>query len=268
MPDVPDAERLLARFREEYIARSPFREDRALADELLSEARPAAEALVMATDDTGDDLSSLEHYEGLAMVSLLGRRAAQLRATPTAALGIVPSLCAGLAEVGTALDVEAQGAMLAVCIEGYVAAREERLQHAHGDAMAEAVPLVRVAPKCVALFLSGDLDADHIAEIVDRFGRALLREDAAACIVSLGELTRASRERAAAVFGADAAARMLGCLCVFSDADEAWTDAARASGADLELLAIEATFEAALARALERCGLSIKRGWLPGFGRR
>jgi hypothetical protein len=264
-PDPRLIERILDAFRRHYAERAPFAEDRALADELAVEAEPAIEALVFASAEAGiTDPSSIEHHEGLALVTLLGRRAAARGATPTAAMALVPALEAGFREAGHELSEALVEALMTLAMEGYCAGREDALKEDVADEAVEAVGIVRVVPRGLALVLAGQHEPEVLGEVVERFGRALLKEDAKACIIDIEKLADPTRERAAEVLGAHATARMLGAVCIFSGVSEAWLESGREARVDLDLLTIEPTFEAALRRMLPLCGLELRRtSWLP-----
>ena len=263
--EEPDR-RILEAFRVRYRAGAPFRQDRELAEELVLEASPAVEALLFAQGaGAPDDAASLEHHEGLAMVTLLGRRAGTLGVTPTAALGLVNGLANGFASVDRPLGVALLRALRAVFLEGYVAGREDLLNTAAAERAADAQAFVAVVPGCLALLLAGEQEADVIEEVVERFGRALLASDAKACIIDVSRLSSPTPDRAAEVLAADGAARMLGVSCVFVGTPEPWIDAARGARVNTDLVVFEPTFEVALRRVLPLCGLQLRRtSWLPG----
>jgi hypothetical protein len=265
----PRVERALAAFREHYVRAAPFREDRKQAEELVLEARPAVEDLLFAADQGAVDLQGFEHHEGLAMVTLLGRRAAELAITPTAALALVPALLEGFRAVECPLPEAAGTHLQALCIEGYVASRGDRAQQEAGHRAAGAVPVVRIAPGCIALVLAGRHDPERLGEVVERFGRELFETDARACVVDLSRMKEPTADRAVEVFGAHATARMLGTRCVFAGVSEGWLDAARQARVDVELLEREPSFDKALERALGLCGLEIRRipKWRELWGR-
>lgn len=246
---------------EATFARSvPFAEDRACAAELAREAAPIVDALRQAfAGGAPESARALEHHEALAMITLLGRRAGVLGIAPTAALAIVPALCEGLAIVEVTLGSAFASMLSALALEGYVAAREERLVELAAGRAAAALPTLRIAPKCLALILCGEHDPSLLREVIERFGRALFEADARACVVDLRGLLGVSPHHAVEVFGADVAARMLGTTCVFSGVSPEWLAAAKSARVPLELLAIEPTFEVAVARALEIAGYTLKR---------
>jgi len=273
MTDEPDDHlaRHAARFRETYTSGAPFAQDRALAGDLSLEARPVLEALLFASaSGQGDDVHASEHREGLAMLTLLGRRAGVLGATPTAALAIVPALRAALEASSVALSPRVERALAAVCIEGYVAGREERIVREAADRAARTQTIVRVAPRCLALFLTGEHEAEALHAITDRLGRSLLADGAEVCVVDITGLERADPSCAAEVFAVDVTARMLGTLAIFTGVTDEWRRAAESARVPLELLTMEPSFEAGLKRALQRVDLEIRkpsrlfRSWRPG----
>ncbi len=269
--ETDERERRATATIEETFARSvPFAEDRACAAELAREAAPLIDALRQAfAGGAPERARALEHHEALAMITLLGRYAGVLEITPTAALAIVPAVLEGLATVEVTLGSAFASMLSALALEGYVAAREERLVELAAARAAAALPTLRIAPKCLALVLHGEHDPSVLRDVVEHFGRALFEADARSCVVDLHGLLGVSPHHAVEVFGADVAARMLGATCVFSGASPDWLAAANSARVPLELLAIEPTFEAAVARALEIAGYTLKRaGGLRGLFRR
>lgn len=255
-----EASTQVARFRERYAAGAPFREDRGLAPELGLEASPVLSALATAIA-RGGDLSGPEHHEALAMVTLLGRRAGNLGATPTAALTLVPALAHALGPGGASL---ADGPLTALCMEGYVAGREERIREEAVQIARDAAPLGMLAERCAGLFLGGQLTAEAIAELVDRLGSLMLRSDAAAAVVDVGRLRSPDRERAAEVVAADGTARMLGARCVFVGL-EPWLAELGPDALDRDLLLREPDLASGLRHALDLAGISLRaQRTLPG----
>ncbi|MDH5493166.1 MAG: hypothetical protein OEY14_14520 [Myxococcales bacterium] len=263
-PEV-ELEEVLRRFGDAYVAGAPFREDARLREELQAEMRPVAEAFLRRCPSLEEpDLGGLEYREGLAMLTLLGRRAGRLGATPTATLAIVPALLEAISSVRVApLPAAFRDPMLATCVEGFAAGTEERLRAEAEVQLLKAQPMVRIAPRCHALFLRGRLEPERISERVDEFGRLLLGQNGAGCVIDILGLEGASRERALAVFGAHGTARMLGAQAFFSGVSEPWAMQLRGLGAAGEMISIERDFDAALARALEVSGLHLREGsWL------
>lgn len=246
-------------FRARYQAGAPFSQDRALVDELALEVAPVAHALSFAlgaADPT--DVLSTEHREGLAMLSLLGRRLGTLGATPTAALAVLPALIEGFERAGRPIPAVLHEPLRAVYVEGYVAGREEHAASEVASRAVEAQPIVRIVAGCVVLFAGGNLEAEAIEQVVDRFGRAMFAANARSAVVDVEHLEGPDRSRAAELFGADATARMLGATCVFSAVSPEWLEAARTARVPTELLALEPTFELAVRRALAVAGYELR----------
>ena len=253
-------ERILEAFSERLARTSPYRIDRELAQELSVEARPAISSLLVVADcDASDRIGVLDHHEGLALVTLLGRRAGVLGATPTAAVSIVPALFDSFAFAGAELPSDLQHDLATLCVEGYVAGREEHLVERHETALADAQCAATIAQGCALLTLAGDLSAEALEQAVDRFGRRMLKADTKAAVVDMSRLERPAPDRAAEVFGADAAARMLGARCIFTGVTDAWLDAAREGRVSIDLLTVEPNLDAALAHALRLAGWELRR---------
>ena len=251
--------RVLRAFTARYVAATPYRQDRELAGELAIEARPAVESLlVAAAAEPAERARVLDHHEGLALVTLLGRRAGVLGATPTAAIGVVRALFGAFEETGDPLPRDLEPDLTTLCVEGYVAGREERLVDTRTRESADAQAVVHVAQGCVLLFLAGDHTAEMLERIVDRFAREMLKSDARAGLVDLTRLDHPEPDKASEVFGADAAARMLGARCIFVGVTDAWREAARVARVETSLLTIEPTFADALRHALSLAGWELR----------
>ncbi|MEZ4254442.1 MAG: hypothetical protein R3A78_01810 [Polyangiales bacterium] len=249
-------EAVIARFRAAYEAGSPFREDRAQAEELATEARAVVDTVLETLGEGRDDASA--RGECLAMVTLLGRRSGSLGVTPTAGLSLVRALLSALAEESVVVPAPFVRELESMALEGFLAGREERAEDEHKERLAGAHSVLDVAPGVLGVVLSGEMDAVRIASIVDRLGREMLRRNARACVVDLSGLVGETPDRASEVFNADVAARMLGAKCVFAGVSPAWLEAAREGRVTLEVLRMAPTFEAALAMALDGAGLSIR----------
>ena len=85
-PGPSDDGEALSRFRTRYLELAPFREDREAAEGIVGEAGSVIDALLVGFAAAGADLEDPAHGEGLAMSTLLGRRAGELGVTPTAVL--------------------------------------------------------------------------------------------------------------------------------------------------------------------------------------
>ncbi len=250
---------ILSAFRDAYVRAAPFRQDRNSAEELGLEAAPAVEALTFALSHASrQDVNVPEYREALALFSLLGRRAGTLGVTPTSALSIVPSIASALDALGTRVSPGVVDALQIVLLEGFVAAREERIVADAAARARESVPIYRIAPRCVVMILAGEHDADSLREIVEELGRRMFAADASSCLVDLTWLSGATPEGSAEVFAADATARMLGASCVFTGVDEAWQRAARDGRVSLDLVRIEPGFEEGLRIVLDLAGYELR----------
>lgn len=252
------AERVSARFGEGFAARVSLARDRALAEPLAIEIRPVAEALLegLAGVDRVEP-SRGELREALAMASLLGRRAATLGATPTGALAIVPLLLEAASEEDPRA-IELMEALRAVCMEGYVATREESVEERAARRVADAIPMLEAAPGCFVIAPAGVQDADQLERVMDDAGRRLLERDARACVIDASGLREPDPERARRLFAIEESCRMLGVTCIFAGVDAPWLRAARDAGLDVGLVRIAPDFATALALAFEACGLETR----------
>lgn len=249
-----DAEAVASRFGQRFAAGAALARDRELADALAVEARPIAEALLEASATTVDPRAP-ELREALALTSLLGRRAAALGATPTAALAIAPCLIAASEREDLDALIEP---LRAVCLEGYVAAREDALREDGARRAADAISVVTLAPGCVAVLVSGDQDADEIERVFEELGRRLLDGGARACLVSCAGLREPDRERARQLFAVHATCTMLGVECTYAGVPDGWREAAREAGLDLSYVRFEPDFASGMRAALFACGLELR----------
>jgi hypothetical protein len=252
------AERVAERARAIFTERVALERDLALAAPLAIETRPVAEALLEGLAHLRRvDVRAAELREALALASLLGRRAAVLGATPTAALAIAPALLeAASHEDPRALELA--DVVQAVCMEGYVAATEEAAEERAARRAADAIPVLEPAPRCFLIAPAGVQDAEQLERVLDELGRRLLERDARACVIEISRLADPDRERARRLFAIDATCKMLGVVCVFSGVGATWTSAAREAGLDLEHLRIAEDLPAALRIALDACGLELR----------
>lgn len=252
------AERIAQRFGERFAEALALSRDRAVAPELAIEARPVAEALVDGVRTASRiDADDGALREAVALASLLGRRAAVLGATPTAALGIVPCLIDATAE----LEPRARGLtepLRAVCMEGYVAAREEALDARAARRAAEAIGVVEPARGCVLVIVAGVQDADELELAFDDIGRRLLDRDTRACVVDVGGLKSPEPESARQLFALHATCTMLGARCIFTRVSDAWQRAARDAGLDMKHVQIEPELATGLREALAVVGVGLK----------
>lgn len=255
--DNEDKDAALLRFRRVFIEGAPFEQDRARAEELSLEARPAIDVLASSLRvGRGERADAIEHHEGLALVTLLGRRAGHLGVTPTAALALVPAITAAL---GRDVPDGLLRALHSVCLEGYVAGRDEALGEDSRRRLAQVQPILALGARCFALVLVGEHEAEALSAVVDRFARRLLQSDALVGIVDLENLLEPAPDRAAEVFGAHAAARMIGAQLIFSGASEAWLDAARKARVRFDEVQTTLRFSDAVQLAYRAAGHRVAR---------
>ena len=237
---------------------------------------PVLEALCFALDHrpaAEDDSTPLGSHEGLAMLTLLGRRAGVLGITPTAALSIAPALADALSVAEHKVTEGVRGTLQMVSMEGYVAGREERLLREGAERAAGALTWTTLAPRCLALWLAGEHEPEALRSVADDFGRELLRQDAASCLVDVTRLSEPTLERAREVMGVAHTARTLGVACFLVGASAAWQRLLFSDAFEAAPVQRFDTTEAALPDALAAAGVVMKpaKGWFslkPGRSRR
>lgn len=257
---MSELDKILEGFRVRYLNGTPFAHDRELADDLALESRPAVEAVLFAlrSDDSGSLLRD-EHGEGLAMVTLLGRRAGVKGASPTAATNIVPAIAGGFADAGVPLSAPIVTTLMSMCLEGYAAGLADVAERVLRDKLVAAQAMFEIVPKIHALVLAGEHDNDTLAEVVEAFTRELHRSSGLAAIVDLTRLKEASPAAAAEIFGVHHAARIAGARSVFVGLNEPWRRAAASAHLSLDLVETADSFSSALDRVLPLAGYSLKR---------
>ena len=191
------------------------------------------------------------------MVTLLGRRAAMLGATPSGGDRIVRTIRMVFDELAHPIPADAIDALSLAGLEGYVSGRDELQADLSESRAADSIVTVRLAPGLLALRIYGCFDAETIAASVDEFARRLHREDARCAIVDISGLLAPTRRRAAAVLGADESARMLGAHCLFAGGNTGWADAFEEAGSDPKLVAIFPSYADALVVGFEHVGLRL-----------
>ncbi len=202
----PRLDDMLAAFREAYERAVPFQEDRALASDLVEQVRPVFDALSDPRPDAGQDAD----HEGLALLTLLSRRAGLLGATPTAAVALERAIDAGLRAGAASLEAPAAAHLGMVIFEGYVAGRDERMTRELRSAAVKALTLVAVAPSAFALIAAGRFEADDLAPRLEELERELLRTDARCLILDVTQLDAASDDVPRLFCGLLTTARSLG----------------------------------------------------------
>jgi hypothetical protein len=171
---------MLRAFEQAYAAAVPFREDGALGADLTTEVRPVLEALADIQGADGEP-----RHEAYALLTLLGRRAGVLGATPSAALGLLAALLEGLASVGHRVAPGERDQLAMVLLEGYCVGRDERVTRGLKRANTDGQVWLRLAPRCYAGFLAGAVEADAAEQVLDAWARALLQHDARSCVLDV-----------------------------------------------------------------------------------
>lgn len=258
MPGVGDdpsdaIEELVEAFEKRWSDAVAFGSDRALAPEIASEARPAIHALhfALAMENT-DDEGSLDHHEGLAMVSLLGRRAALLGASPSALRRLVPALV----EVFPSTPHAYAEHLADAALEGFVRGKEEALLAAAAENAAKSLVLFEAVPGVFVFVLAGEHDADALQARAEDIGRELFSREASACVIAMAHLEACTRSRAAAVLDVYESARLVGAYAVLTGATPGW----RALFSELPVhdLELADTFYEGFERALSHTGSTLR----------
>src|SRR5690606_2409428 len=104
-------------------------------------------------------------------------------ATPSAALGLLSAIVAGLEAGAVTVPPPLQRELCMVVVEGYSQGRDERVTRELKRAARDGQVRVRLAPRCHAAFLGGPLDPETLEEVLDGFARELLRGDARSCLL-------------------------------------------------------------------------------------
>ncbi len=252
-----DEESWGARFAERYRPLVPPSADRDFADTLELEAATVIESIVDAsTAGSLPDPQAPEFRESLTLASLLGRRAALLDATPMAALALAPAIVHSLRG---RLDIEPlHEALRLATVDGYVRGREERALLVGARRAADAIPAVKLAPRCFAIFLRGVQAPEEMERVIGDLGRALLAGDARACVVDASGLREPDRERAAQLFSVHETCVMLGVRCIYTGVSAAFIDVAEERGIDLGDVRFVENLQVALVEALDACGLEVR----------
>lgn len=254
---------LMQRLRARYEERATLASDRERAEELIPEAEPAAEAVLVALGASPG--AEAARREGATLAVLLGRRVGSSGVTPTGLLALLDALGDAFEDVGQPWPADLAASVRSACAEGYVIARDEEAAQEADRRAAEAIPVLRLSPRTLGLVLAGEQSSDRVAEVVDELGRTLFDTDAAACVVDVSGLRGPGPRLAAEVLAVDGLARLLGATCVFCGVSDAWRAAFGEAGAVEGELMVEPDFASALRRALASDGLAVRtRGGWPG----
>jgi anti-anti-sigma regulatory factor len=182
--------------------------DREALDVLVAESQSALEPF-SAVLAAGFDPAAPGFRDAATSFLRLGRRAAELGLSPTAAGAVVPGLgqAAGASHVATA-------ALAGAFLEGFVSAREEILRTGELGAAADASPVLVLGDVVVAL-PTGRLGEDGVRRFRERLEPILLRTNARAVVLDLGHVVDPDDDALREAFALDEAARMLGCRAIF-----------------------------------------------------
>jgi hypothetical protein len=250
-------ESILARFEAALVGRLPFADDRARVPELGREARPAVASLhfALSVEVEGDE-ASIEHHEGLAMIHLLGRRAAVLGISPFSAAQIVDALGVAFSEELRAFPARLRELLSATLIEGFVRGREEVVADRARATAAGSLPSFRFAPGCYALVLAGDLDAEAIEARGNAFAREVFAAEARAAVLEVSKLVGPDRSHAAALAETVASARVVGVMVLVAGPSSALREMLRDLGFAAEQL--HDGFESASRAASRIAGFELR----------
>jgi hypothetical protein len=186
-------EAMLETFDLAYRSGVPFAEDRILGADLAHEVAPVLETLARAALAGG----TADCHEAYALLTLLGRRAGLLGATPSAALAVLRAIVAALAGAGFETAAVDREQLTMVLLEGYCAGRDERVC---GDLRASVVRSqvsFALASRCRYVAVAGPLDADALEQVLDGAAREFLRDDGVGCLVDVSRLDVHPNERVA-----------------------------------------------------------------------
>ena len=181
---------MLETFDQAYRSGVPFAEDRVLGPDLVHEVAPVLETLARALhadENTGC-------HEAYALLTLLGRRAGVLGATPTAALVVLRAMVTALEGAGIQPGAALREELTMVLLEGYCGGRDERMGSEFRKSMLRSQVSLRLASRCRYLALSGPLDPEALEQVFEEAAREFLREDARACLLDLTRLSASPNE--------------------------------------------------------------------------
>ena len=232
--------------------------DEHLADGVALEARPVIDALVEAwrlqTDHSAD---RLEHREAYAFMNLLGRRMADQKIPAAPSTEAATLLVDAARDHGIGLTRKMEQGLLSVFFEGFTRSIEDKMGEILDERLALGISIVPLAPRVLLVPLAGELSLDAIVSFADRLGRELLRHDAVAVVLDVGELRAPTADAAAEVLNLHSVARIVGASAYFARVPSSFLDQARTTGINLELLETCPTFDVAVERALGAAGTRL-----------
>lgn len=246
---VPSAR---SRFIERFVELTPFEADRVLAETLGDDASTVVAALHEAgvEGDHRPAIDGPELSEALTLARLLGRRAALVDASTSAALGLAPAVLHALEVV----DAGLLEALRVSSVDGFVRGREELETVRSARRAADAIAVAEFGPGTWAVFLRSEQEAEELERVIEELGRTLLARDASTCIVDAEGLRAPDRDRAAQLFTIHETCVMLGVRCVFVGVADSWKDAATDRGTNLS----DVHFVRSLADALAACDIEVR----------
>ncbi len=246
---------MLETFERAYRSGVPFAEDRILGPELVHEVAPVLETLARALS-TDENAGCHEAY---ALLTLLGRRAGVLGATPTAALVVLRAMVTALEDAAIAPGPSLRDELTMVLLEGYSAGRDERMSADFRARLMRSQCSLRLAPHCCYFAPSGPLDPEALEHVFEEAAREFLREDGRACLLDLARLVAPSREDTARpVLEFCLQCRAVGGVVFLTGATAELSQELRALGLSDEVAEIVGDFAAAMTRVLAACGLELR----------
>lgn len=169
---------LFVRFSEVFESELFFLADKRLLPELKAQAEPVLESVAEGLAGEGD---SLDGHESLALLALLGRRAAMLGVSPS---GLVAMASAIAATFGAENSAVSRAIAFAV-VEGFGRGIEEKTREDLEDVLCSRIPIVNLTEDILALRLIGPIPAGKLERRATEFARRLHRGDAKAAFLDL-----------------------------------------------------------------------------------
>lgn len=199
MSSVPSVqqptEAMLEVFERVYRSGVPFQEDAILGADLIHEVAPVLETLARAAGTFGaeagptvDPRGQSSCHEGYALLTLLGRRAGLLGATPTAAFVVLRAIVSALTGAGVQLSASLRDELNMVLLEGYCAGRDERVSAELRASVARNQVSVLLAPRCRFVALAGPFEVEALEQVLDEAAREFLRDDGVSCLLDVSRL--------------------------------------------------------------------------------
>jgi hypothetical protein len=149
-----------------------------------------------------------------------------------------------------------------VCLEGYSAARDERVTGELRQAIATRQVAIKLGPRCIGIYLAGSHEEPELSPTLDRLARELLRDDARSCLLDVSRLDPIDDELARALGRFCGHAATLG-VCTFVFGASASLREQFVSWSVASVTAFVDDYELAHAQALAAAGLALRarRNW-------